>query len=197
MSTDYTFEAHGREFSAIVLSDDNSDTPLDREDGHGPVRFERTARGKAPGEWPAHTGNGGDYMLYDSRAALEQARREGWGLGPRELDGLRRDLGREPTRREVVAEAVRRDFERLAGFFRGEWWYVGVIVRDEQTGQTSGLWGIESDSTEYLRETAQELADELAHENGWTEPQRAAAWRAALHEAREVRAWAARDVVTA
>lgn len=63
-----------------------------------------------------------------------------------------------------AAEAARRDFQRLADWCNDRWQYVGVVVElidDDPMGESASLWGIESDSTEYLEDTAHELADEI------------------------------------
>ncbi len=65
-----------------------------------------------------------------------------------------------------AAEAARRDFRFLSDWCNDRWSYVGVVVElvdddDEPTGESESVWGIESCSTEYLEETAHELAGEL------------------------------------
>lgn len=65
------------------------------------------------------------------------------------------------------ADAPRADFERLRQWCNDEWRYVGVIVEVERQGvklATSSLWGIEDDAGDYLREVADELADEALDE---------------------------------
>lgn len=72
------------------------------------------------------------------------------------------------TPRQYAAAAAMADFERLRAYCRGDWHYVGVVVRPadacECCGLSESLWGIESDSTEYLREVAEELADQIEPE---------------------------------
>lgn len=70
------------------------------------------------------------------------------------------------TRREYAAGAARADFERLRAWCLDEWHYVGVRVSLlNATGGSEALWGIESDSEDYIREVARELADEVALRN--------------------------------
>lgn len=75
------------------------------------------------------------------------------------------------TARQYAAGAARADYERLRGWCNDSWSYVGVVVTagceccEEYTGESLSLWGIESDSFEYLDEVARELADEIQPEN--------------------------------
>lgn len=70
------------------------------------------------------------------------------------------------TARQYAAGAAMADFERLHAWCNDEWEYVGVIVTrldsdGEETDDTESLWGIESDSDDYLQEVAEELAGEI------------------------------------
>jgi hypothetical protein len=66
------------------------------------------------------------------------------------------------TARQYAAGAALRDYEHLAAWCNDEWEWAGVTVKDEETGESESLWGIE-DTTggRYLREVAEELADEI------------------------------------
>lgn len=73
-------------------------------------------------------------------------------------------LARRPKMR--AARAAESDFDFLSDWCNDRWQYVGVVVElvyddDEPTGETESVWGIESCSTDYLEETAHELAGEL------------------------------------
>jgi hypothetical protein len=70
--------------------------------------------------------------------------------------------------REYAARAARADFERLRAWCNGEWSYVGVRVAalcpccgEARESDAESLWGIESDSGDYLREVARELSEEI------------------------------------
>lgn len=69
--------------------------------------------------------------------------------------------------RAYAALAARQDFERLRAWCNDDWSYVGVIVTASRAGielASASLWGIESDSDDYLTETAQDLAQEAIND---------------------------------
>ena len=93
--------------------------------------------------------------------ALEIARRDGWGLCDADKAKLAKKLGRTPTRGDIVAEAVDRDYEHMRRWCADLWQYVGVIVTHEESGESASLWGVESEDDDYLERTAHELADDI------------------------------------
>lgn len=167
-----TFEHCGLKFAAYTTHDDSHGRPWEEGDGYGIVRELRgdscysSRPVKAPGErflsWERGWG-----LAYDWQGTMKKARAEGWGLSDEARAALVARFGRDPRGREVVAESVRLDFERLRGWANDEWGYVGVIVElldveGEGTGETESLWGIESDSPDYHGEVARELAEQSA-----------------------------------
>lgn len=72
------------------------------------------------------------------------------------------------TAKQYAAGAAMADFERLESWCNDGWTYCGVVVaaiageEGPDWDSAESLWGIESDSPEYHRETAVELAEELA-----------------------------------
>lgn len=184
----FNFSHEGIRFTARVYADCDMGEPWEVHDGHGPVS-DWTRRDKRPGE-RVLCEDRGSFRYYDVQAATEIARRHGWGVAP----GWRDGFGPEPTKGEIAAEAVRRDFEHLRAWCSGGWHWCGVGVapegeEDDSVFYANALWGIESDGGDYIRETACELAGDLVYA-------RREAWRKALHEARERKYWAARDVAT-
>lgn len=181
------FDHFGRAFEVSLYADYSHGAPWDEEDGHGPVRHIPYSESMAPGEtFLAHGSARGYRYVYGFGAALVQASREGWGIGPRELELLTMRIGKKPTRAQIRAESVRQDMKHLAGWCDSDWQYIGVSVRiigadDEPEGHKfeNALWGVES-SGDYWREVARELADEIL-------APRREAWRAALRHARESR----------
>lgn len=175
-----TFTHEGTEFRVFIEYDDSQAYPWDEEDGHGPIRNVRSRDEKRPGERILHTERG-TVWLYDWQAACKLARTDGWNAAPYDA----------PNR---IERAVQADFDRMAGFLRESWCYVGVCVTlasaDPETRYRNALWYIESDSPEYHETIARELASEILHT-------KRAEWRAALYEARERKHWAQRDVMTA
>ena len=94
------------------------------------------------------------------------ARRDGWGLDPEAVAVLRGRLGREPTRGEVIAEAVRLDCDRMRAWCNSDWSWCGVVVTlldldGRDTGMTESLWGLESDDRGHLDDVAEELACQI------------------------------------
>lgn len=94
------------------------------------------------------------------------------------VDEHRRELQRMGYSRQVAEEMARRycrsDFERAEAYSNGHWHMIGIVAkatvsrpignsaRRLETLQSSGLWGIESDSdTAYLMEVAQEELHDL------------------------------------
>lgn len=134
-------------------------------------------------------------FVYDFGAALVQASKEGWGLGPDDLQRLAERLGKKPTKSQIRAESVRQDMAHLRGWAAEDWCYMGVCVQIiGADGEPEGdefehaIWGVES-SGGYWEEVADDLASQIMHS-------RATVWRAALKEARARRYWAARGVET-
>ena len=71
--------------------------------------------------------------------------------------------------REEAERYADQDKKRLAAFYNGDWWMIGIYAEAKvyindtrQKIRSGGLWGIESDSDErHIRETAKEQVAEL------------------------------------
>ncbi len=64
-------------------------------------------------------------------------------------------------------ECREQDYNRMEGFYRGDWTVLGIIAAARLDGIVCGeasLYGIESDSGDYLDELAHELARTAAHD---------------------------------
>lgn len=164
-----TFERNGRTFRFRAKYDQDIGPPWKEHDGHGVVSKHRhhsfgigTKPPKRPGERILYWERG-TYRTYDVQATMEIAKRDGWGLGDEDKAKLAEKLGREPTKGEIVAEAVEQDFRYLQGWCTDEWCWIGIIVEEVNSGEERSLWGIESDAYDYHREVANELADEINH----------------------------------
>ena len=159
----FDFEHDGKQFRAFIERDDDSGTPWDREDGHVDAsEWER--RNKRPSEVIINDDRGSRRFAC-MRDAMAKATHEGWGLSDEHMQTLSEKLKRKPTKREVTAEAVRLDIERMRAWCNNEWEYVGVCVcLLDSDGEAIGnkyaaaCWGIESDSDDYLREIARDMA---------------------------------------
>jgi len=162
----FDFEHNGRSYTAEIHADEDHGAPWEEEDGHGPVS-DWTTRAKAPGEMVLKQDRN-SRRYYDFAAAVKIARRDGWGLSPEERQRLAADLGREPTRGQIVRAAVLADYENLRRWCNDEWHYVGVVVRPADAcrccGPSASLGGIESDAGDYLQEVAREMAEQLETE---------------------------------
>jgi hypothetical protein len=190
-----TFEHEGFTFRVNVMQDYNYDPPWEREEGHGPVSEWRSYRysgrpDKCPGE-VILVSEHFSARFYDFAETTRIAKRDGWGLGEEEMRKLEKELGRKPTRKQIVRRAVENDYEYLRRWCNDQWKYIGVVVThipddaepdDVETDYMHALWGIESDSYDCIKEVAHELADEACRE--------------LITERDEAGHWAARDVVT-
>lgn len=164
----FKFTHGGREFIASLYADDTRETPWEHSEGHGPVRYD-TARSKHEGERVmGDVDRGGCAWLYDVQAAIALAHKDGWGVGDDEIAALTKKHGRAPTRGEIVARAVEKDFDFLRGWCNDDWHYCGVAVQAlDADGKPMGdefehaLWGIESNAGDYLKEVAAELAGQV------------------------------------
>ena len=152
------FEHNGRTFARRTEHDDSHGHPWEECCGHGVVSgWEH--RDKAPGELILATDWRSAKLFYDFAATVRIARRDGWDTPPY----------RTGTPRQRAARAARADYEFLRRYCDGQWSYVGVIVApvceccgEVKEDDAQSLWGVESDSDDYLREVSEELAEELA-----------------------------------
>ena len=158
----FDFDHAGKTFLAEIYTDNDMGAPWENSDWHGIVSDWET-RSKLPGEWVLCEDRRAR-RFYDAQETMKKARADSWGLSDPALIKLCEALGRQATRGEIVAAAVRADFEFLRGWCDGEWYYVGVCV--QATGADcnafeNALWGVESGDTAYIREVAAELASEI------------------------------------
>lgn len=168
-----TITIDGLTFRVELVIDADQTHPWEQEEGHGPVReasadYYTGVVKKAPGERVLIQSQG-DAWLYDWSQAIRIASRDGWGVDEKAIAELTARRGRKPRAREIAAEAVRLDFERMRAWLEDRWYYVAVIVtlldtdkRPLPTYQRS-LFGIESDATDYIAEVAQDLAAKLSN----------------------------------
>jgi hypothetical protein len=142
---------------ATIHADDDATAPWEREDGHGTVSDWRAKETKGPGELVL-SNDRGSCRFYDYAEACAIARRDGWGCTGGKLEG--------ETNRAYAARAAMSDYKRLKAWCGDDWSYVGVSVTVEREGvelvpeYEHALWGIESDAGDYLRDVANEYADE-------------------------------------
>ena len=154
-----TFTHNGRAFAITLEPDVDTGPPWKECAGHGVVS-DWTRRDKRPGERILSSDKGAK-RFYDVQKTLIIAARDGWGLGGEDIAALAKRLGREPTPREIICEAVDKDFDYLRRWCADLWSYVGVCVKDLDTGRAASLWGVEDSDRTYIHRVAAELADEL------------------------------------
>lgn len=159
MLDSFTFTHNGADYVAEIHHDADHGAPWQEEDGHGPVT-DWTRRAKLPGELVLSQDRD-RCQFYDFAEACRIALRDGWDAEPYNHGGMQ-------TRRQQAAKAARADFRRLRAWCDNEWSYIGLVVRPAGAcaccGLSESLWGIESDADDYLREVAEELADQLSAE---------------------------------
>lgn len=168
-------EYNGLQFSVETHYDDGMGAPWKEHDGHGPVSEWRSNSysiypEKRPGE-RVLCSDRHSYRFYDWQEAMRIAKRDGWGLSDEHRAKLANRLGREPTQGDITAEAVQRDFDYLRRWCNDQWhWcYVQVTLLDaegDETPEFETLGGLDSDSTDYIMECAQELAEQIADRIG-------------------------------
>ncbi len=142
--------------SVSVYRDDIMGPPWEEHDGHGPVS-EWTTRDKRPGEWVLSV-DGPHKRYYDAEMAQAIARRYGWGFEGCAESGL--------TKRQIAAEAVRRDFRYLKAWCDDEWCWLEydmtIYGPDGQEVDERSLCGI--DDEEYLLEECEAEVERIAEE---------------------------------
>jgi hypothetical protein len=144
--------ARGYQVKVRIEWDDTAGNPWDNEEGHGAVSKWRPRDSKGPGEMVL-VDDRGRCLFYDFAGAVATARKDGWDSPPYNTG----------TKGERAHRAALADFERLRGFCRGDWGYVGVIVTVTRAGAEVGresLWRVESEG-DYWRQVAAELAEEI------------------------------------
>lgn len=157
----HTLQRSGYTARISVFHDEYMGEPWKEHDGHGIVS-EWTRRDKTPGELVLNS-DLHSKRFYDYQGTLEIARRDGWGLDDEDKAKLAAKLKREPTKGEIVAEAVRRDFEHLRAWCNDEWHWLGY---DTKIKATSGEI-IDGDSCCGFDDKAYML--ECATEAAWAE----------------------------
>lgn len=157
---------NGREYSVSTHDDDCMGAPWEEHDGHGIVS-DWTTRDKRSGELVLMSDRR-SRRFYDVQETIKKASAEGWGLSNDQRAELAKKLGRNPTAREITAEAVQRDFEYLRGWCNDSWCWVYVRV-DAPDGNYETLGGLQSNDEGYIAVCAHELAEQL--ENAYQDRQ--------------------------
>jgi hypothetical protein len=147
--------------------DDFMCPPWEEHDGCGIVS-DWTSRDKRPGE-RVLSADRSSRRYYDFEGTIRRATKDGWGLSDESLAKLANELQREPTKKEIIAKAVERDFEYLRGWCNDEWCWCVRSVEIQATKYSDSLCGIDgteetikSYTAEAIREAKAWLDNELA-----------------------------------
>ena len=154
-----TINHRGRLIRVERCYDTISGPPWQERDGHGIVSGWVT-RDKRPGELIL-SNDGKAHRYYDWEGTMARARKEGWGCGIDDFMRLTCKLRRCPTRKQVIEDAVRRDFNYLHGWCNDEWHWMGILVEDEETGVTCSMYSICSTDEAYIKEVTDDLCEEI------------------------------------
>ena len=129
-----TVTVNGVDFKVDITPDFDMRYPWKEYDGCGVIRktSSRHVDGysdKTPGERPMNSASRNEYQFYyDVQATVKKAIVEGWGLSDEHVDQLTIKLKRQPTKREIILEAVERDFNFCSGYINNEWQYLTVSI---------------------------------------------------------------------
>lgn len=160
------FTHKGVDFRVYIEDDDSKDPPWKDSDCHGVIL--EAMRGAPINKQRLLRRNRGLHTIYDWEASMKVAERDNWGLGDEEMEKLRKELNRKPSKKQVLARAVERDFKYLRDWCQGYWKYIGVCVTqigdDEDKRYEHALWRIESNAKDYIEEVAHEHAEEILRE---------------------------------
>ena len=174
-----------------LMQDTDVTRPWKECDGMGVIRETTNTCRKRAGERIF----GGRYM-FDVAATTAEAKRDSWGVSVERTQAMTRRLGRQPTRGEIVAQAVEEQYEYLVAWANDDWQYCGYKLHLQSpdkggklvnTGATDSCYGFEywpSDDTknQYLYSEIRRSSEYLVE--------------LAEKEGAEVRFWNERDVVT-
>jgi len=176
-------------FGVSFEADCDIPPPWGNAEGHAIIRaranhhFRHT--GKKPGEKLIHASRNTSYFV-DIKATKEKAMKEAWGIGENEIAKLTKKLGRKPTRKEEVAQAIQLEVDYHSAWFSDNWRDVVIVQAIDDDGNAvdgvnNSLWGVET-WRNYHEEIAHELAGTLA--------------KNMQRESSEKQYWAERDVLT-
>lgn len=152
-----TFTLNGLKFRRTVQHDEMMREPWKEHDGHG-VISDWTSRDKHSYERILCSDRGGFHRFYDVRASMAIALQDGWGVANPE----------GKTRRQVAAEAVEADYQRMRAWCNDEWHWVYVTVEllgvdgEPIPAYREFLGGFESDDESGIEAAALEMAGDLA-----------------------------------
>lgn len=157
-----TIEHKGYTAKIAIHQDEDSGPPWKQDDGHG-VISEWTTRDKRAGERVLNS-SGNSKQFYDFAASVDLAKRDGWGLSEAHKAELANKLGRQPTRKEIIAAAVESDYKFVRGWCDNEWCYQGYTTEietpDGETFDGDSCWGYEgtADGEKYMLGEASDAA---------------------------------------
>jgi hypothetical protein len=143
-----TFDIKGYQIKITIHADTDHGAPWEENDGHGIVSgWER--RAKRAGELILCTDRGAS-RFYDFAGTMKIAKRDGWGLAESAVAALAAKLGRAPSKGEIFAQAVQKDFDYLRGWANDLWHYQGytteIVTPDGETLDGDSCWGFDDEN---------------------------------------------------
>jgi hypothetical protein len=151
----------GITFKVETMRDEGHEAPWEDDDGRGVVtdwlNIDADTADAAKLRQLGHEERDGSARYFDVAATRAKAKAEGWGLS----DEDRAKLPKHATKAQILDAIVEGEYRFLNGWCSNEWEYIGVIVTLPGTGIDASLWGIESNSGDYLQEVARDLADQI------------------------------------
>lgn len=137
-------------YKVEILPEEGGELPWEWSDGYGIVS-DWTTRDKRPGELIL-CADRNSKRFYDFAGTMKKARAEGWDHTPYNTG----------TKDERARRAVMADYENLKAWCDGDWSYVYVMVTCTETGDTSSLGMIASNSSpDYFEEVQADLIAEI------------------------------------
>lgn len=131
--------------------DSDHERPEEWDDGRGITSWERRSLEKWEHGWVL-VWDRYSPLLYDYKASLEKALKDGWDAPPYHTG----------TKLEQATRAVKQDYDYLRGYYNQDWWYVGMIVElydeDDHLIDEDSCWGYESNCMDYLCSEARSWA---------------------------------------
>ncbi len=157
-------EKCGFKFRVNIENDNDHCPPWEDDEGAGVVT-DWVNRSKRPHELLLNA-NSRVKRFFDVKATTEKANEQGWGLTEEKRAELREKLGKEPTRKQVIAKAVDLEYKHLKAYCDDDWYYVGVIVTQIFTGKekldyANACWGFESKDEQGIKECAEDFMNQV------------------------------------
>lgn len=149
---------NGREFEIERIADNDHGAPWDNDEWYKGLVSDWKSD-KRPGERCLNK-DGKSYRFFDWQGAIERGKKEDNVGGIDTFMRLTAQLRRVPTRKQCIEAQAQWMFDFLRGWCNDDWFYIGIVVRDVETGVEESCWGIESNCEDYIQEIISDLCEE-------------------------------------